>query len=433
MLIMSGMCGILAVMTFVTKTLPRKTKYVLSSMELSAMLLLIFDRYAYTFRGDESLLGYYMVRVSNGMVFFLSLVIPFLVTRFLSVIYLNECKLERLPKQLILADCSFYLGVVLLFISQFTGLYYTFDEDNNYQRSTLYPLCLVIPLLIVILQEWSLINNRKRINKRIVISMMICIVLPSIASVVQIFTYGVSLINMTVAFVVIVFYTYSLVYLGNAAERAKRHELEYYKKAKEKEAALFEQTTEALANAIDAKDKYTHGHSSRVAFYSKSIAKKAGLPDSYCSQVYFAALLHDVGKIGVSHSILNKAGSLTDEEFQQIKSHPIYGDQILSTIKQAPFLATGARHHHERFDGTGYPDGLAGANIPKIARIVAVADAYDAMTSHRSYREPLDKETVKKEFERGMGTQFDPYFAKIMIELMEEDEKKNGDAKSDAD
>lgn len=433
MLIMSGMCGILAVMTLIAKALPRKTKQVLASMELSAMMLLLFDREAYIFRGDVSRLGYYMVRVSNGMVFFLSLLITFLVTRFLSVIYLNECKLERLPKQLIFADGLFCVGAVLLLVSQFTGLYYTFDENNNYQRSPLYSLCLVIPLLMVILQEWSLINNRKRMTKGVAVSVMICIAMPTVASVLQIFTYGISLTNLTVAFVVIVFYTYSLVYLGNAAERAKQHELEYYKRAKEKEAALFEQTTEALANAIDAKDKYTRGHSSRVAAYSKRIAKAAGLPDKYCDQVYFAALLHDVGKIGVSHSILNKTEALTDEEYEQIKAHSILGDQILSTIKQAPFLATGARHHHERFDGSGYPDGLSGVDIPKIARIIAVADAYDAMTSHRSYREPLDREAVRKEFESGMGTQFDPGFAEIMLCLMDDDEKQNDAAESDAE
>ena len=433
MLVLSGMCGILAVMTLVAKTLPRKTKFVLMSMELSAMLLLAFDRYSYIFRGDTSRLGYYMVRVSNGMVFFLSLLITFLVTRFLSVIYLNECKLKRLPKQLVVADVLFAVGVALLFISQFTGLYYTFDENNNYERSPFYALCLAIPLMMIILQEWTLINNRKKITKGVLISIMICIALPTVASLVQIFTYGISLTNMTVAAVVIVFYTYSLIYLGNAAERAKQHELEYYKKSKEKEAALFVQTTEALASAIDAKDKYTHGHSSRVALYSKRIAKKAELPDSFCDQVYFAALLHDVGKIGVSRSLLNKVEALTDEEFEQIKSHSLYGDQILSTIKQAPFLAEGARHHHERFDGSGYPDGLSGVDIPKIARIISVADAYDAMTSHRVYRAPLDRETVKEELRKGMGTQFDPIFAEIMLDIMEEDEKENGAADRNAD
>ena len=243
--------------------------------------------------------------------------------------------------------------------------------------------------------------------------------MPTVASVIQTFAYGVSLINMTIAVVVVVYFTYALNFMNEASDRARAHELEYYKKAQQKEAAIFGQTVEALANAIDAKDKYTRGHSTRVAVYSKRIAKEAGLPDKTCDKVYFAALLHDVGKIGVSNTILNKVGTLNDDEIKQIKTHPQLGDQILSTIKQAPFLSIGAHYHHERYDGTGYPDGLAGDEIPEIARIIAVADAYDAMTSVRSYRNPLEKDQVREELTRGMGTQFDPRFAAVMLRIMD--------------
>ncbi|MBP5209941.1 MAG: HD-GYP domain-containing protein, partial [Clostridia bacterium] len=260
----------------------------------------------------------------------------------------------------------------------------------------------------------------KRINRRLARSMIVSIALPTIASIFQIFAYGLSLINMTTALVVCVFYTYALSFLSEAAERARAHELAFYMETQKKEAAIFEQTTEALANAIDAKDKYTRGHSSRVAAYARQIAREAGLPAKTCDQVYFAALLHDVGKIGVSLDILNKRDRLNEEEFAQIKAHPILGEQILSSIKQAPFLSIGAHYHHERYDGGGYPDGLAGGDIPQIARIIAVADAYDAMTSARSYRAPLTKEAVMREFREGMGTQFDPSYASIMLRLMEE-------------
>ncbi|MBP5466621.1 MAG: HD-GYP domain-containing protein [Clostridia bacterium] len=224
---------------------------------------------------------------------------------------------------------------------------------------------------------------------------------------------------MTTALVVIVFYTYALNFLSEAAERAKQHELEFYKETQIKEAALFEQTTEALAKAVDAKDKYTSGHSIRVALYSRRIAKEAGLSDEKCWQVYFAALLHDIGKIGVRNSIINKTGRLTAEEYDQIKAHCYFGYKILSSIKQAPFLSVGARNHHERYDGSGYPDGLTGENIPEIARIIAVADAYDAMTSMRSYRAPLEKDAVRRELKNGMGTQFDPDFAAVMLRIMD--------------
>ena len=154
-----------------------------------------------------------------------------------------------------------------------------------------------------------------------------------------------------------------------------------FEKKQQEAREQFEQTAEALASAIDAKDRYTNGHSRRVAEYSLRIAQEAGKSEEECEKTYFAALLHDVGKIGVPIEILSKKGRLTDEEFAQIKQHPAMGGQILSSIKKSPWLSIGARYHHERYNGRGYPEGLKGEEIPEIARIIAVADAYDAMTS----------------------------------------------------
>ncbi len=184
---------------------------------------------------------------------------------------------------------------------------------------------------------------------------------------------------------------------------------------------LFEQTAIALVNAIDAKDVYTHGHSSRVADYSKMIAKMSGMSSSECEEIYYVALLHDVGKIGISEDIINKAGKLTDEEYSIIKQHPVLGSQILHSITEYPNLEVGALGHHERFDGKGYPYGLKGPDIPVFARIISVADAYDAMTSRRSYRDPIPQQKVREEFVKGSGTQFDPEFARIMIHLIDID------------
>ena len=176
-----------------------------------------------------------------------------------------------------------------------------------------------------------------------------------------------------------------------------------------------------LADAIDAKDTYTKGHSGRVADYSKEIAKRFGYSYEQQEEIYMMGLLHDVGKIGVPDTVINKPGKLTDEEYEIIKTHPRKGAKILQNIVEMPKLVTGARWHHERFDGRGYPDGLAGEDIPEEARIIAVADAYDAMTSHRSYRDVIPQEVVKSEFERCSGTQFDPRFAAIMLEIIKED------------
>lgn len=181
------------------------------------------------------------------------------------------------------------------------------------------------------------------------------------------------------------------------------------------------QAIRSLAHAIDAKDQYTRGHSSRVAEYSLMLAEKMALPKEDQQRIYFMALMHDVGKIGVPDEIINKPEKLTDEEYALVKQHPISGFEILQSITSMPELAQGARWHHERYDGTGYPDKLAGEQIPLEARIIAVADAYDTMTSKRSYRKILPQNVVRKEISDGRGVQFDPYVANCMLELIDDD------------
>ena len=356
-----------------------------------------------------------MVRFSNGMVYFMQVFIPHLVTRYMYDLFREEGRLGFTPKRLRICEGLFFAGTALVIISQFTGLYYTFDEMNNYQRAPGFVLCYIIPLAMVVLQESVLIQYRDRLDRVLAAAMIISIALPTLMSFVQIFCYGLSLTNITMVFMVIVFFIYALSEMNRSVEQAQRNEIESYKEAERRERIMFEQTSEALANAIDAKDRYTHGHSARVALYSRKIAERAGYSKEQCGQVYYAALLHDIGKIGIHEDILNKEGKLSDEEFAEIKKHPVYGYQILSGIHQSPYLSIGAHYHHERYDGRGYPDGLSGEEIPEFARIISVADAYDAMTSSRSYREPIPAEKVREELVKGMGTQFDPRFAKIKL------------------
>lgn len=179
----------------------------------------------------------------------------------------------------------------------------------------------------------------------------------------------------------------------------------------------------ALAYAIDAKDRYTSGHSQRVANYSVEIARRMGKSKEEQNVIYHAALLHDVGKIRVPEMLINKPGKLTEEEFNQIIPHPICSYHILKNIYEDKSIAFGAKFHHERYDGTGYPDGLSGENIPEVARIIGVADSYDAMASNRSYRKALPQSKVREEIEKGKGTQFDPKIADIMLQMIEEDQK----------
>ena len=176
-----------------------------------------------------------------------------------------------------------------------------------------------------------------------------------------------------------------------------------------------------LAGTIDAKDKYTNGHSERVAKYSRMIASRFNLTEQEQDDIYYIGLLHDIGKIGVPDEIINKTSKLTDEEYEVIKIHPTVGAEILEKMSELPDIALGAKYHHERYDGKGYPEGLKGGNIPLVARIIGVADSYDAMTSNRSYRRVMPQEVVRAEIEKGMGTQFDPVFAEIMLNIIDED------------
>lgn len=177
----------------------------------------------------------------------------------------------------------------------------------------------------------------------------------------------------------------------------------------------------ALGSAIDAKDVYTNGHSERVAKYSGEIARRMGKSTQEINDIYYIGLLHDIGKIGIPDYIINKAGKLTEEEYELIKNHPNIGAEILSSITEMPGISFGAHWHHERFDGKGYPDGLAGEDIPEVARIICVADAYDTMTSKRVYRDVLPQKVARDEILKGRGTQFDPVIADYMLEMIDED------------
>ncbi|MCA9248744.1 MAG: HD-GYP domain-containing protein [Planctomycetales bacterium] len=164
----------------------------------------------------------------------------------------------------------------------------------------------------------------------------------------------------------------------------------------------------SLVLAIDAKDEYTRGHSERVALYGQRLAKQLGCSATACERIYLTGLLHDVGKIGVSDAVLKKPGRLTDDEFEEIKQHPDEGWAILNDLEQMRYVLPGVLYHHERFDGKGYPDHLAGEEIPLDGRILAVADAFDAMTSDRPYRQGMAIEKAIAILRDGTGTQWDP-------------------------
>lgn len=197
-----------------------------------------------------------------------------------------------------------------------------------------------------------------------------------------------------------------------------RYTLILYSNSKEQ----FAETVTALMNAVEARDQYTNGHSKRVAAISTKIARKMGLSIWEIEKINVAAMLHDVGKIGISDTILQKPGKLTEEEFAIIKSHPEIGINIIKDIKNIEYVFPIVRHHHERYDGKGYPDKKGGDELSLSVYIVQLADSVDAMASNRPYRNGLSSEMIIKEIEKGMGTQFHPKVASTYLKILKERE-----------
>lgn len=422
MTVLAGMCGVIAVFVLFMKSLPKKRRRALLIVELCAMVTMIADCFAYAYRGNPSEAGYWIVRISNFLVFMMNIGVLYAFNAYLVNLY-EDANSGKGFKRLKVVNFLGLAGTVMLIVSQFTGLYYTFDASNTYQRGPGFILCYLFPAIMLILQITVIIQNYKKLSPVISLSLLLFSLFPLFASVLQAMLYGLSLINTSIAAMALLLYLFALKDMNETYAHANDLRIEYLTAEQQSMKRLFEQTAEALASAIDAKDKYTHGHSSRVASYSRTIAKMAGKDEKECDEIYFAALLHDIGKIGVADEIINKKGKLTPEEYDKIKEHTTIGKNILSSIVEFPYLSIGANHHHERFDGRGYPDKLKGSDIPELARIIAVADAYDAMTSKRSYRDPLPQATVRQIFIEEMGSQFDPVFATQMIHMIDKDQE----------
>lgn len=206
----------------------------------------------------------------------------------------------------------------------------------------------------------------------------------------------------------------SMMFRAMAMQTQLANDASQYKK-------LSEQSLLAITRAVEAKDLYTKGHSERVAKYSEMIARKMGYSDDDAKTLYIMALMHDVGKIGIPDAIINKPGALTNEEFKIIKSHPVIGADILKEVDAFEKISEIALNHHERVDGKGYPNGLTGNEISDEVAIVSVADAYDAMTSQRSYRDIMEQAEVRAEIKKGIGTQFKKQQAEAMLEIIDAD------------
>lgn len=421
MLALSSVCGTIAVLVLVARALPFSRRVVLLFLELSAMILLYMDRLTYIYNGDPSNFGFYMNRIATFFDFLFTDLIVLAFNLYLIDLYKYDGKMAEVPKRLKLCNILMLVGCGFCVIGRVTGLYYTFDENNIYSRGSGYIISYLFPFFVPWIQLSVIIQYRKLLDRKVNISNILFLVVPQICSIAQLQVYGASFTNIGIIFTAIIIYNVVLSNMNSDLEEAKRNEIELLKRQQEKVEHLFYQTASAFMGAIESKDVYTLGHSDRVANYAKAIAKTCGKSDSECNEIFYAALLHDVGKVGLPESILNKGRNLNEEELKIYRRKTTIGADILTNITDYPYLKEGAHYHHERYDGSGYPEHLKGDEIPEVARIIAVADYYDNMTSRKNDRDAYPQLVVREELIKNSGIKFDPRFAKVMVSLIDSD------------
>ena len=421
MLALSSVCGTIALFVLIARALPKKRRVALLLLELSSMFLLYFDRMAYIYSGDVSDTGYVMVRVSNFLVFFLTNIVVLSFNLYLIDVIKGAGGLEGVAFRLNLCVILSLVGTALVVVSNFTGMYYYFDEFNHYYRGPLFILCYVFPVGTPLIQLSVILQKKDRITKGIYISLVLFIIVPIFASIIQIFAYGLSLTNIFIVGMAVLVYIFALFDINNKIEKANRREIEYLKEERQVMQRLFDQTASSFVNAVDSKDDFTKGHSLRVAKYAKLIAQTCGKNEKECDEIYYTALLHDIGKVGIPESVLEKGEDRTPEEQEIYKTVTTIGDEILSNINEYPYLRDGAHFVHERYDGKGYPVGLKGEEIPENARLIAVADNYDLLTSKKKDRDHYPQFMVREEMVKAAGTRFDPRFAGAMVSIIDSD------------
>ena len=419
MLIICGSCGMLIFLLFNTRFLYRSRKVILIFMEIIAFFLLWYDRLAYVYSGDLSHKGYVMVRLSNFMVFFLTSAIVFVFILYVSDLVKHETELDKLPKRLSVSAVLSAVGMLMAVISAFTDFYYYFDENNMYHRGPGFLIAYIIPVLCPVM-TYTVIRQYKRMFSRLIyISLVLYIFVPILCGILQIFLYGISIVNMSMVGVSVFLYIFMYLDLNNELRHAHEIEIQNMQGEQIRMQRLFDQTATAFVSAVEKKDEFTKGHALRIAEYAREIARRAGKNDEECKKAYYAALLHDVGLIGIPDSVIKQDSDPDKWDYETMRKKPLISEEILSSISEYPYLSQAARYSHERYNGTGYPEGLKGKDIPEIARIVGTADAYVTMTTRKRYRDAIPGFMAREVFIKGAGEEFDPEFASIMVRIMD--------------
>ncbi len=421
MLILCGACVTMAFLLLITRFLSKSRKIILILMELIALFLLWFDRLAYVYSGDTSRMGYVMVRVSNFIVFFMTSAIVFEFNRYLIDLLSHEGKAAVLPVRLTIVGYASAMGMLLSVISAFTGLYYYFDASNVYHRGGGFLIAYIVPVVCPLIQYTVIRQYKKTFSGFIYASLVLYIFVPILCGIIQIFTYGISIVNMSMVLVSISLYIFTHLDINDEVERAHRIEIENARDEQIRLQRLFDQTANAFVSAVEKKDDFSKGNSVKVAEYAKRIAQMSGKSEEQCEEIYYAALLHDVGMIGIPDSVIKNDADPAKWDREVFRQKPLIGAEILSKITEYPYLSKGALYSHERYNGTGYPEGISGNDIPEIARIIAVADAYVTSTTKKRYRDARPDFVAREMFVKGAGDTFDPEFANIMIKIIDQD------------
>ena len=282
MLALSSVCATIALFVLIANALPKRRRMALLFHELASMFLLYFDRLAYMYSGDQTQTGFVMVRVTNFFVFALTNVVVLTFNQSITDILMTDGKLTKIPRRIKVVNALTVMGVFMVVVSQFTGIYYYFDELNTYHRGPLFILCYVLPVVAPLIQLTVIVQYKKLINRGIYISLVLFIVVPIFASIIQIFAYGLSLTNIAIVGLAVVIYIFALFDINERIQKASQNEIEYLKKERKNMQRLFDQTASAFVGAVDARDEFTKGHSQRVAKYAREIARACGKSEKEC-------------------------------------------------------------------------------------------------------------------------------------------------------
>ncbi len=423
MLLLCGACSVMALLLLMTRFLDEKKKWALFMMETVAFFLLWFDRLAYVYSGDVSHKGYTMVKLSNCMVFMLTSAVVFSFNIYLKYLLPLESTGRESITRINLVTGISAAGMVFAVVFSYTGIYFYVDEYNRYNRGPGFLLAYVIPVLCPLIQYTVIRQYKKAFSRLIYISLVLYIFVPIACGILQIFTYGISIVNMAMVAVSISLYIFTYLDINDTVEHAHFIEIQNMQGERQRMQRLFDQTAKAFVSAVEKKDDFTKGNSLRIAEYAMKVAQMSGMNEEECRHVYYAALLHDVGLIGIPDSVIKNEKEPSDEETEIFRLKPVIGQEILSNITEYPFLSTGAYYSHERYNGKGYPEGLKGEDIPEIARIIAVADAYVTMTSKKRYRREKPDFVAREAFVVGADDDFDPRFAGLMVKIIDEESR----------